>query len=349
MLALTELGQRLRQERESKGLSLEDLQKLTKIQKRYLLGIEEGNYEVMPGKFYVRAFIKQYCEAIGLDTDAIFEEYKSDIPSTQTEDMPQQLSRVRSRKEIPQHTKGVSKAYDYLPTVLVVAGVVVVGIIIWVIAQNIVSDKNKEQANQEAPNSEVQQSNTQEETNETTAKNDNSKSEDEQSAADKKEKEKAEKEKEKEKAAKEKAEKEKAEKEKAEKEKAEKEKAEKEKAEKEKKDSGKQEYKEVQKTGRSATYALSGTDAFNLEVTSTQADTWLDVKNGKGNAFFSSILKKGETKEFDLTKETEARVNIGYSPGVELKVNGKAVDLPFDASKQVRQVVTIQYQPAEAQ
>lgn len=322
MLALTELGQRLRQERESKGLSLEDLQKLTKIQKRYLLGIEEGNYEVMPGKFYVRAFIKQYCEAIGLDTDAIFEEYKSDIPSTQTEDMPQQLSRVRSRKEIPQHTKGVSKAYDYLPTVLVVAGVVVVGIIIWVIAQNIVSDKNKEQANQEAPNSEVQQSNTQEETNETTAKNDNSKSEDDQSAADKKEQEK---------------------------EKAEKEKAAKEKAEKEKKDSGKQEYKEVQKTGRSATYALSGTDAFNLEVTSTQADTWLDVKNGKGNAFFSSILKKGETKEFDLTKETEARVNIGYSPGVELKVNGKAVDLPFDSSKQVRQVVTIQYQPAEAQ
>jgi len=327
VLALTELGQRLRQERESKGLSLEDLQKLTKIQKRYLLGIEEGNYEVMPGKFYVRAFIKQYCEAIGLDTDAIFEEYKSDIPSTQTEDMPQQLSRVRSRKEIPQHTKGVSKAYDYLPTVLVVAGVVVIGIIIWVIAQNIVSDKNKEQANQEAPNSEVQQSNTQEETNETTAKNDNSKSEDEQSAADKKEQEK----------------------EKAEKEKAAKEKAEKEKAEKEKKDSGKQEYKEVQKTGRSATYALSGTDAFNLEVTSTQADTWLDVKNGKGNAFFSSILKKGETKEFDLTKETEARVNIGYSPGVELKVNGKAVDLPFDSSKQVRQVVTIQYQPAEAQ
>lgn len=325
MLALTELGQRLRQERESKGLSLEDLQKLTKIQKRYLLGIEEGNYEVMPGKFYVRAFIKQYCEAIGLDTDAIFEEYKSDIPSTQTEDIPQQLSRVRSRKEIPQHTKGVSKAYDYLPTVLVVAGVVVVGIIIWVIAQNIVSDKNKEQANQEAPNSEVQQSNTQEETNETTAKNDNSTSEDDQSAADKKEKEKAEKEK------------------------AAKEKAEKEKAEKEKKDSGKQEYKEVQKTGRSATYALSGTDAFNLEVTSTQADTWLDVKNGKGNAFFSSILKKGETKEFDLTKETEARVNIGYSPGVELKVNGKAVDLPFDSSKQVRQVVTIQYQPAEAQ
>ncbi|MBY0209694.1 helix-turn-helix domain-containing protein [Priestia aryabhattai] len=324
---MTELGQRLRQERESKGLSLEDLQKLTKIQKRYLLGIEEGNYEVMPGKFYVRAFIKQYCEAIGLDTDAIFEEYKSDIPSTQTEDMPQQLSRVRSRKEIPQHTKGVSKAYDYLPTVLVVAGVVVVGIIIWVIAQNIVSDKNKEQANQEAPNSEVQQSNTQEETNETTAKDDNSKSEDEQSAADKKEQEK----------------------EKAEKEKAAKEKAEKEKAEKEKKDSGKQEYKEVQKTGRSATYALSGTDAFNLEVTSTQADTWLDVKNGKGNAFFSSILKKGETKEFDLTKETEARVNIGYSPGVELKVNGKAVDLPFDSSKQVRQVVTIQYQPAEAQ
>lgn len=99
MLALTELGQRLRQERESKGLSLEDLQKLTKIQKRYLLGIEEGNYEVMPGKFYVRAFIKQYCEAIGLDTDAIFEEYKSDIPSTQTEDMPSSFRAFAAAKK----------------------------------------------------------------------------------------------------------------------------------------------------------------------------------------------------------------------------------------------------------
>ncbi|MDA6131043.1 helix-turn-helix domain-containing protein, partial [Escherichia coli] len=48
-------------------MSLDDLQKVTKIQKRYLMGIEEGDYSMMPGKFYVRAFIKQYAEAVGIE------------------------------------------------------------------------------------------------------------------------------------------------------------------------------------------------------------------------------------------------------------------------------------------
>ncbi|MFL6517543.1 MAG: helix-turn-helix domain-containing protein, partial [Bacillus sp. (in: firmicutes)] len=56
---MTELGNRLKEARLAKGLSLDDLQSMTKIQKRYLIGIEEGNYASMPGNFYVRAFIKQ--------------------------------------------------------------------------------------------------------------------------------------------------------------------------------------------------------------------------------------------------------------------------------------------------
>ncbi|WP_139037439.1 helix-turn-helix domain-containing protein, partial [Bacillus pumilus] len=62
---MTELGKRLVEAREEKGMSLEDLQTVTKIQKRYLLAIEQGNYDIIPGKFYVRAFIKQYAEAVG--------------------------------------------------------------------------------------------------------------------------------------------------------------------------------------------------------------------------------------------------------------------------------------------
>jgi cytoskeletal protein RodZ len=61
---VTELGNRLKEARLAKGLSLEDLQSITKIQKRYLIGIEEGNYSSMPGNFYVRAFVKQYQQLI---------------------------------------------------------------------------------------------------------------------------------------------------------------------------------------------------------------------------------------------------------------------------------------------
>ncbi|WP_353957901.1 RodZ family helix-turn-helix domain-containing protein [Peribacillus sp. RS7] len=133
MFYLTELGNRLKEAREAKGLSLEDLQELTKIQKRYLIGIEEGNYSMMPGKFYVRAFIKQYCEAVGVDSEEIFEQYKSEVPSVYSEELPEQLSRVQSRKTIP---AGDSKVVEMLPKILAVVLVIGVAVLIWVLVLN---------------------------------------------------------------------------------------------------------------------------------------------------------------------------------------------------------------------
>lgn len=119
---MTELGNRLKEARLAKNLSLDDLQTITKIQKRYLVGIEEGNYESMPGNFYVRAFIKQYAEALNLNPDEIFETYKNEIPASHNDEL-HHLSRVKTHKAI---SKGDSKVFDVLPKVLI--GVFVVGI-----------------------------------------------------------------------------------------------------------------------------------------------------------------------------------------------------------------------------
>jgi cytoskeletal protein RodZ len=119
---VTELGNRLKEARLAKGLSLEDLQSITKIQKRYLIGIEEGNYSSMPGNFYVRAFVKQYAEALQLNPDEIFETYKNEIPATHNEDLPEQLSRVKTRKSV---TEGSSKIFDIIPKILI--GVFIIG------------------------------------------------------------------------------------------------------------------------------------------------------------------------------------------------------------------------------
>ncbi|MED3573343.1 RodZ domain-containing protein [Cytobacillus praedii] len=118
---MTELGNRLKEARLAKNMSLDDLQAVTKIQKRYLIGIEEGNYSMMPGKFYVRAFIKQYAEAVGIEPEEIFEEFKSDIPSTINEDIPEKLSRVQSRQNV---STGRSKIFDILPKILIAIFVV---------------------------------------------------------------------------------------------------------------------------------------------------------------------------------------------------------------------------------
>ncbi|MEH7222630.1 RodZ domain-containing protein [Bacillus sp. JJ1566] len=114
---MTELGSRLKEAREQKDLSLDDLQQITKIQKRYLVGIEEGNYSVMPGKFYVRAFIKQYAEAVGLNPEELFEDFKSEIPGTYNDEIPEQISRVQSRRQIS--TTG-SKIIDKVPMIILV-------------------------------------------------------------------------------------------------------------------------------------------------------------------------------------------------------------------------------------
>ncbi len=116
MLKLTEIGNILKEARLAKGLSLDDLQVATKIQKRYLIGIEEGNYSMMPGQFYVRAFIKQYAEAVDLRPEELFEQFKSEIPSVINDDIPEKLSRVQSRKNI---STSNSRFFDVLPKILI--------------------------------------------------------------------------------------------------------------------------------------------------------------------------------------------------------------------------------------
>ncbi|MCY7931261.1 cell shape determination protein RodZ, partial [Bacillus inaquosorum] len=94
--------------------------------------LEEGNYDIIPGKFYVRAFIKQYAEAVGLDADQLFEEHKKDIPNTYHDDVSEKISGMNLQKEMP---KPASKALELLPTILVILGVIVVIAIVYAIIQ----------------------------------------------------------------------------------------------------------------------------------------------------------------------------------------------------------------------
>ncbi|OXM84738.1 helix-turn-helix domain-containing protein [Paenibacillus rigui] len=82
---MSELGQMLRKARLESKISLDDLQEMTKIRKRYLEAIEDGNFKVLPGNFYVRAFIKSYAEAVGLDPNEVLHMYQNVIPAPEQE------------------------------------------------------------------------------------------------------------------------------------------------------------------------------------------------------------------------------------------------------------------------
>ncbi|MCG0276815.1 MAG: helix-turn-helix domain-containing protein, partial [Thermosediminibacteraceae bacterium] len=56
-----ELGEYLKYTRLSKNISLEEINKETKIRVKYLVAIEEGNFESIPGgEVYIKGFLKNY-------------------------------------------------------------------------------------------------------------------------------------------------------------------------------------------------------------------------------------------------------------------------------------------------
>lgn len=127
---MTGLGERLKEARIAKGLTLDDLQEMTKIQKRYLAGIEEEDYSKMPGAFYVRAFIKQYAEAVDLDPDEVLAMYReSSKEEVEQKEEDQQV--VTEPLQKPSRLQSNDALRELLPKVAVAFGIVVIVVIIY--------------------------------------------------------------------------------------------------------------------------------------------------------------------------------------------------------------------------
>lgn len=72
-----QFGARLRQQRESKSLTVPDVVKLTKIPEKTLVHLEEGAFELLPAEVFVRGFLKSYCRAVGLEVDGTVQDYEA--------------------------------------------------------------------------------------------------------------------------------------------------------------------------------------------------------------------------------------------------------------------------------
>jgi cytoskeletal protein RodZ len=72
---LQEIGEFLRDARKAKGMTLEDVEKVTRIRRQYLEAIENGDVSEMPGEVQLRGFIRIYASAVGLDPSAVMKRY----------------------------------------------------------------------------------------------------------------------------------------------------------------------------------------------------------------------------------------------------------------------------------
>jgi cytoskeleton protein RodZ len=70
------VGNKLREARHRRELTLEEAEQATKIRVRYLQAIEKEDWDVLPGDTYTRAFVRTYGAFLGLDGEELAEEQR---------------------------------------------------------------------------------------------------------------------------------------------------------------------------------------------------------------------------------------------------------------------------------
>ena len=72
------LGERLRQAREAKGLTLADISGRTRVPARQLAALEADAHETLPGFIFAIGFSKSFAREVGLDPDEIAAQFRAE-------------------------------------------------------------------------------------------------------------------------------------------------------------------------------------------------------------------------------------------------------------------------------
>ncbi len=72
-----EIGSSLREARLRQQLDFPELELATKIRSKYLRALEEEQFDVLPAQTYVKGFLRNYADQLGLDGQLYVDEYNS--------------------------------------------------------------------------------------------------------------------------------------------------------------------------------------------------------------------------------------------------------------------------------
>ncbi len=73
-------GERLRYEREIRGISLDEISQATKIGTRLLRAIEKEDLAQLPGGIFNKGYIRAYAKYVGIDEEQAIADYRNAVP-----------------------------------------------------------------------------------------------------------------------------------------------------------------------------------------------------------------------------------------------------------------------------
>ena len=137
---MKEIGEKLREARESMGITIEEAATDLKLRPSQLENIEEGNREAFKDVFYLKMFIKNYSKYLGLDYDEMveeFNEYLFDFTSKISIEDIKKAEKEQRKKEKKLKTVKIASPYTVekqqqkqVPRFLIIGGIILIFVII---------------------------------------------------------------------------------------------------------------------------------------------------------------------------------------------------------------------------
>ncbi len=120
------LGEKLRQAREARGVSISEVAEQTRISRLYLECIENDDYRTLPGGIFNKGFVKSFAKFVGVDEQEALKEYSLLIFNQGTPVLEE------SKTYRPEVLTDKSDSPSSLPTIIIAAvilGLMTVGIL----------------------------------------------------------------------------------------------------------------------------------------------------------------------------------------------------------------------------
>src|SRR5438270_11604716 len=73
---MPEIGATLREARMRARIDVSEIEAQTKIRAKYLRALENEEWSLLPGPTFIKSFLREYADCLGLDARTLVEEYK---------------------------------------------------------------------------------------------------------------------------------------------------------------------------------------------------------------------------------------------------------------------------------
>lgn len=97
---LVDIGRQLRAQREKLGLSLDDVEKHTRIRGFYLQSLEAGALEKLPSTVQCRGMLNNYSHFLDLDTDSLLNQFADALQARRLDRLPEINKRIERQQTI---------------------------------------------------------------------------------------------------------------------------------------------------------------------------------------------------------------------------------------------------------